>query len=474
MTTLIATLVCLAGILGLFWLDRDSKGKTSIMLWLPSIWFFLACSRSIARWFNIGTTSVNDQMMEGSPIDKAVLGAFVVAGLVILYQRWAKVSSILRQCLPIILYFGYCLASLLWSDFPDVGFRRWTKAIGDWVMILIVFTDPQPSLALRRLLTRVGYTAIPLSVLYAKYYPMLGRAYGRWSGAISYIGITTDKNTLGALCMLLGLASVWQLYQLFGKEAPRRHRAGKVVVHVAILAMVFWLFAVLDSMTSLSCFVLTSGLVLSLQLKIYRRIPFLVHAVIVGMVGLTAAIAFLGLSPAALHAMGRNSSLTERTDIWAEVIKLVPNVWLGTGYESFWLGKRLDDMITNVTRWWVPNQSHNGYLEIWANLGWVGIVLLACVLVWGYGRVIQQWRRKTEGSDLMLAYFVGGVIFNFTEAAFFRMMAPVWIFLLLALTSPAASLTRIGKNMAEAKTAKPKDCEITEVGVLEGAVSIQV
>lgn len=34
----------------------------------------------------------------------------------------------------------------------------------------------------------------------------------------------------------------------------------------------------------------------------------------------------------------------------------------------------------------------------------------------------------------MLAYFVIGIIFNFTEAAFFRIMHPVWFVLLLAIT----------------------------------------
>ena len=34
----------------------------------------------------------------------------------------------------------------------------------------------------------------------------------------------------------------------------------------------------------------------------------------------------------------------------------------------------------------------------------------------------------------MLAYFSVGVVYNCTEAAFFRMMTPVWMFLTLAIT----------------------------------------
>ena len=91
-------------------------------------------------------------------------------------------------------------------------------------------------------------------------------------------------------------------------------------------------------------------------------------------------------------------------------------------------------MVAEVTRFWVPNQSHNGYLEIFANLGWVGIACLAVVLIYGYKTVITAWRRHVPAGDLMLAYFATGIIYNISEAAFFRNTYPVWVFFLLAIT----------------------------------------
>ena len=43
-------------------------------------------------------------------------------------------------------------------------------------------------------------------------------------------------------------------------------------------------------------------------------------------------------------------------------------------------------------------------------------------------------RRSPSTGSLMLAYFVVGIVYNFTEAAFFRITAPVWFALLLAIT----------------------------------------
>ncbi|MGH9642929.1 MAG: O-antigen ligase family protein, partial [Terriglobales bacterium] len=89
-----------------------------------------------------------------------------------------------------------------------------------------------------------------------------------------------------------------------------------------------------------------------------------------------------------------------------------------------------------VTHGWVPNQSHNGYIEMYANLGWIGVMLLALIIIVGYLHVIKAWRRSAPASDLALAYIVAVVISNMTEASLFRMLIPAWLFFLLAVTVP--------------------------------------
>ena len=72
---------------------------------------------------------------------------------------------------PILLFFSYCAVSILWSDYPDVALRRWIKALGDLVMVMIILTDPEPLAALKRFLARTGFLLVPVSVLLIKYYP---------------------------------------------------------------------------------------------------------------------------------------------------------------------------------------------------------------------------------------------------------------------------------------------------------------
>jgi len=157
-----------------------------------------------------------------------------------------------------------------------------------------------------------------------------------------------------------------------------------------------------------------------------------------GLLLISFSVLFLGFSPGALRTMGRNPTLTDRTEVWGVLLTLVTNPLVGSGFENFWLGPRLQKMWDLY--WWHPNEAHNGYLEVYLNLGWVGIGLLFVVLATAYRRILKAWTSQAPLANLSLAYLFIGLVFNFTEAGFFKMLAPVWLFVLLAIVSPSALL----------------------------------
>jgi exopolysaccharide production protein ExoQ len=130
------------------------------------------------------------------------------------------------------------------------------------------------------------------------------------------------------------------------------------------------------------------------------------------------------------ETVGRDSTLTGRTRLWNTVLSLTANPLFGAGYESFWLGERLQKVWE--TNWEHPNQAHNGYLEVYLDLGWVGLGLLALVMVWGYRSIIRALRCDPEAGRIRLAFFVVAVLYNLTEHAF-RELHPVWIAFLFAV-----------------------------------------
>jgi len=417
------TLVVVIGILGLFTLARDGS-RTSKALWIPVIWLFLAGSRPVSLWFHIqqiGTAA--DAQLEGSPIDRNIYTVLIASGLVVLFSRGQKVGALLRANGPILLFLFYCGVSIAWSDFPDVAFKRWIRAIGDIVMVLVVLTDPDPAAALNRFLARTGFVVVPLSLLLD-----LGRGFEGSAGKY-YIGVTTGKNMLGMICMVIGLAAVWRFFTLLRLGDPKG-RTRRLIAHGSIAAMAFFLVRMADSATSTACFVMGGCLLFATNRWTFARKPAVVHLVVASMISVVLYAAILNPDAGVISSMGRNPTLTGRTDVWKSVLEMAPDPLLGAGFESFWLGPRLKKLWSIYV--WEPNEAHNGYIEVYLNLGWVGLTLLGVVIITAYRKVVKGLRLDVDTGSLRLTYFVMALIYSLTEAGF-RIFSSIWIVFLLSI-----------------------------------------
>src|SRR5436309_6376012 len=340
MSPSIATVVFGFSLLGLFLLDREPKSRTSPALWIPLAWVLIAASRMVSPWLGVGHTYESaDEILDGSPLDRLILTGLMTAGLMVLFARGRRAGTFLRLNGPILLFFLYGALSVFWSDYPDVAFKRWTKALGNLVMLLVVLTDPDPSAAVKRLLARTGFLLIPLSVLLVKYYPELGRGYSPWIWTPYYTGVAEGKNGLGLVCLVFGLGSLWRFLEVF-RSGERPRMAGPLIAHGAILAMALWLFWMADSVTSLACFLLGGGLIAVKNLPWLARKPTAVQLFVAGVLFLSLVGLFLDVGTDLVEAMGRDATLSGRTILWEELLRTNTDPWFGTGFESFWLGER--------------------------------------------------------------------------------------------------------------------------------------
>src|SRR5580692_617898 len=107
----LALLICSLGVAGLFYLNRDKSVRNSMALWLPVIWLWIVGSRPVSSWFGSGGGAVSGlaSTLDGSPMDAAVFGALMVAGIAVLFSRKTRTSALLAVSGPIVIYFLYCL-----------------------------------------------------------------------------------------------------------------------------------------------------------------------------------------------------------------------------------------------------------------------------------------------------------------------------------------------------------------------------
>jgi len=431
MSPALASIIFAIGIAGLFFLDRDKKTRVSIALWIPTAWLFFCASRSVSEWLGMSGTVATDASsvyLDGSPADRAVFAVLEISALIVVISRGRRASPILRRNWVIGLFFLYAALSIAWSDFPFVTLKHWIKGVGDVMMVLIVLTERSVAGAVARLITRLGFVLLPLSMLFIRYYPLLGRRL-TLSWTSEPVGVCTQKNGLGELCAILGLGLLWRFRSAYNdREDPNRRR--RLLAFGAVLALIVWLLRVSNSLTSICALSMSSAVMLLSARPAFRRNPALVHLLIVAVLASATYATFFQSSGALIKSLGRDPTMSGRTEGWPIMLSIPNNHLVGAGYETFWLGPRLQMSIEAFPGAQI-SEAHNGYIEMFLILGSIGVALLGIMVATGYRNIIGAYRFAPDISSLRLALFLATVVTGFTEAVF-RMNAPTMIIFLLA------------------------------------------
>lgn len=432
MPPIVATFIYLAFVVYLFRRDLRERPNVTNALWLPFFWIVISGGRFISEWMGIfGLNFGGGSVEEGSPVDAIFFFVIIVGGLHVLHQRRVNWSEFMRKNQWVTIYLLYCLVAIAWSDFPLVAIKRWMKLFGQPIMVLVLLTEPDPMESFTRLLKRCSYVLIPISILFIKYYPDLGRAFDAWSGMGMNTGITTNKNTLGCDCFILGFFFVWHFLRVWRREkgVPRRN---ELILCLVFFVLIGWLlFFMAHSSTSLGAFILAVAVMLFVGFKFVNRRQLSIYLVVTVVAVVLLEVLF-DFHKVVIEALGRNSTLTGRTDIWQVLLNWDLNPILGTGFESFWLGERprkISEMFQGLNL----NEAHNGYLETYINLGLLGLAITVAWLVATYFKAHRALLNDFEFGRFRLGYLTAFIVYNWTEAAFRTHCFPFFIFFLIAI-----------------------------------------
>jgi exopolysaccharide production protein ExoQ len=187
-----------------------------------------------------------------------------------------------------------------------------------------------------------------------------GNALMEYSG--DFIGVFSHKNFLGQVMVTGALASLHAL-RLGG-----RRRARNIFMLLTFAGMAFASKSATSWLT-IFIFCCVDGII-----ALWRKggVAQLVGGILT--IVLMPALIFAVADPdPILDLIGKDPSLTGRTDIWAYVIDNISvKPLLGWGYFGFWLVSNPAAMdIAEAEGWFVP-QAHNGLLEMLLNIGIVG------------------------------------------------------------------------------------------------------
>ncbi len=434
----LALFFCTLFVSFLLLLDTRRKAQISSSLWIPQIWMLMLSVKPLSAWinyilgFNVYHENYEQNLLEGSPIDRYFYLFLIIAGIIVLIRRRASWKKIVRGNIWILLFFFYCGLSVLWSDYPFVSFKRWSKEIGSLIMVIIILTEFNVPEAIRTLIRRIGFVHIPFSILLIKYFPEMGRSFS-YSGELMRVGVALHKNSLGVICVVVLVGFIWDIIWIRKSNKFKKNNKESLLAPVIVIILTVWLLMIINSATATFSVILGCTIIWAISFKdaktnlgkieiccILTVITLIVFQYFGNVIGVIAGL------------LGRDLTFTGRTQMWSALLDIGTNSLIGTGYDSYWLGDRAISLKQRYV--FSINQAHNGYLETYLNLGWFGLTLLLGMIFSGYIKIRARLPKEFMLQKLYLVFFVVALLMNVTEG-YFEGLTMMWFIFLLTIFS---------------------------------------
>lgn len=411
MPPIAALILCTIFVIWLLRVERKQSPDTSWVLWIPTIWMLSIASKPFGVWFP-GTGDV-----DGSPLDRFFQSSVLLIGLIIIAWRKTGRVGLVKNNWPLLLLVGYMFVSILWSSDQFLSFKRWIRDVPAVVMAFVILTDKLPRQALESLFRRSVYILIPFSLMLIKYYPHLGVEYTRWSGELTWIGVTMQKNGLGRLCMFATFFLIWSIIRRNSKSSPN---IGKIPTYpdMLVLGIALWLLIGSEAAYSATALVALSIGLLSLfsilWMKKVKIVPgantfsvMLALIIIFGIVTFFVGGATVG---GVTNTLGREATLTGRTDVWVSLLPAaMKQQILGHGFGSFWT--------TETRAFYNISEAHSGYLEVLLELGFIGLIIITLFLIHSIRKAQQILTSDFYWGVLWIGILLMAGIHNIAESS---------------------------------------------------------
>jgi exopolysaccharide production protein ExoQ len=360
-------------------LDRFEKGFTIFVLM-----YFTSALTCESLFLSPDPKAISP--LEVNPFDpifsKVQLLIYLVT-IALVLLRW-KSSLVTALSQPLILVIvGFMLVSFLWSALPDESFRKGLNAVA--TSLFGVYMAARFTLR-----EQIKYLAIALSLaavfclLFTLAMPgsaiEIGVNAGAWRGPL------TQKNLLARLMVLTTLVNLMAAWEA-------RSWQWLPWIGCALGSGLLILSGSKTGLLVLFVIVMLMPLYQAMRLKDTVMIPILIACILIGG---SISTFLIGNWEQLLLSLGRDPSLSGRTDLWVGAIgKIAEHPWLGYGFRGFWSADSGAPDIWQVVGY-KPPHAHNGYINMSLDLGMIGLMLFLLNLFVSYVKSLG-WLRLQKG-----------------------------------------------------------------------------
>ncbi|WNZ47628.1 O-antigen ligase [Leptolyngbya boryana CZ1] len=394
---------------------------------------------------------IGDTFLAGRNSRTFLFPLIIYFSLVFMALRWKRVLTVVKRSrftmIPIVILLALPFLSVLWSIAPESTLKRATFFLGTTVFATYFSTRFEPEKQVHLLAWGMFAGAI-LSLIFGLLLPEYGVMGGKllvMGGAEDVLdgtwrGIFIHKNPFGR-AMALGSVAMFCVACDIRKSVWRWLAWGG-------LGLLFSLIIVSKSATSLCVAIVCLVLIpLCRALRWNLQAVSVLYIIAVIIFGSIATFGVSGFDTV-LDALGRDVTLTGRTELWEAVSH---DIWnnpiFGHGYRGYWRGWNGPSAAIWAQFPWLPPHAHNGFLDLWLDLGLVGLTIFLVSFALIYVRAVY-WARHTESMCglfpvLFLTFFL---LLNITESSILRENV-YWVFYMAIF-----SLTTLGTTTEFSET----------------------
>lgn len=364
-----------------------------------------------------------DGAAEGSSLRQIVLVVLFLAATFAIIRFPAR-YAIVRQAMPVTfaLLLTYVFLSVGWSPEPYVSFKRAIQLLGVTILGLGLVVGGSGKMRIASVTAPVLICAAALSIIVTAVFPTYAFS------ELGFRGFTANKNTFGQIATLIVFISGYMYLQ-----QPTKRWLYLPMVLLGIAGLV-----ISRSATSAMALLVVAAL-LAFRLALHRIhrswLPLFLSGGLLLLASGLAYVVLQGFPPVdkllsqILAPTGKDATLSGRTYLWELMAsEAMHHPWFGTGYGGFWLGLQgPSGEVAYKVRWGYPGQAHNGYLDLFNELGFVGVVLVLAFLYEHTRNVFVLIENNKKLGYFHATLLLLVLVHNFAEATFLRTTHIWWI-----------------------------------------------
>jgi exopolysaccharide production protein ExoQ len=368
-----------------------------------------------------GTTSASDTVL--GQLFQAVTWAFALMLMAPYTRRILDACLNMKAmiCLPIL-----AIASAVWSQDPLGSLRRGVfLLLGTFFAVYLMRRFTVENLA--QIVVVTGVIAGTLGILVSVALPQYGR--DTFNGD-AWQGIFRSKNGCAQIMLFFLSAAICFRFRTRFMEMLRRSLYPiSALLIVMSRAKTAWLLA--------PGLLLLAAFLARLSRFERRNAMLLLTAFLVLLVASSAAMPYL--MPIVLGVLDKDPEMSGRLPLWlASIASAVKQPWLGYGYAAFWAGMHGESLNVFLSTHFEIYQAQNGLLEMWLELGLVGVALVSLTLVQAAKNAVTCLQHGfSAATNWYICIFVLTIVYNVDETFLGSAHSLPWLLFLAAFVGLA-------------------------------------